>query len=135
MRRILNEYASDTTTQCIRVRVITRYLPEQSDAGRGIRMFSYTVRISNEGHVAAQLLSRSWAITDAWGHRREVKGPGVVGDQPRIEPGQEFEYTSFCPLATASGKMVGSYEMVTDSGDHFSVAIGEFHLCEPTALN
>jgi ApaG protein len=130
-----DEFASDVTTDGIRIRVKTRFLPEQSDAKRGIRVFSYTIKISNEGALAAKLLSRHWVISDSWGHEREVRGPGVVGEQPRLEPGDEFEYTSFCPLPTPRGSMRGTYDMVRDDGETFLARIDEFHLFEPSGLN
>lgn len=127
----MNEFASDLMTDGIRVRVRTKYLPEQSDPVRGIRVFAYTIHISNEGNEPAKLLNRHWIIKDSWGHVREVRGPGVVGEQPRIEPGQAYEYTSFCPLPTPQGSMRGSYDMVRDSGQRFDVQVGEFFLFEP----
>ena len=127
----MNEFASDLVTDGIRVRVRTKYLPEQSDSIRGIRVFAYTIRISNEGEEPAKLLNRHWIISDSWGHVREVRGPGVVGEQPRIEPGQAFEYTSFCPLPTTQGSMRGSYDMVRDDGERFDVRVGEFYFFEP----
>jgi len=131
----MTEFASDLTTDGIRVRVLTKFLPEQSDPVRGIRVFAYTIRISNEGPSPAKLLHRHWVIRDSWGHTREVRGPGVVGEQPRIEPGEEFEYTSFCPLPTPQGTMSGSYAMVRDDGQRFDVSIGEFFLFEPRETN
>jgi ApaG protein len=102
---------------------------------RGIRVFAYTIRISNEGSSPAKLLSRHWVIKDSWGQTREVKGPGVVGEQPRLEPGEEFEYTSFCPLSTPRGTMSGSYAMARDVGQRFNVGVGEFFLFEPGEAN
>ncbi len=131
----MSQFASDLLTDGIRVRVQTKYLPEQSDPVRGIRVFAYTIRISNEGQAPAKLLNRHWIIKDSWGHTREVRGPGVVGEQPRLEPGEEFEYTSFCPLPTSQGSMCGTYDMVRDDGQHFPVGVGEFFLFEPTNLN
>lgn len=131
----MNGFASDLVTHGIRVRVQTKYLPEQSDPVRGIRVFAYTIRISNEGGVPAKLVDRHWIITDSWGHTREVRGPGVVGEQPRLEPGDEFEYTSFCPLPTPQGRMRGSYGMVRDDGSRFDVGVAEFFLFEPTNVN
>ena len=96
--------------------------------------FLYTVQISNQGSETVQLLTRHWIITDATGHVEEVKGPGVVGEQPVLGPGQSFEYTSGCPLPTPFGSMRGTYQMVTTGGDRFDVQIAEFTLSEPTAL-
>jgi len=131
----MNEFASDMITDGVRVRVRTKFLPEQSDPVRGIRVFAYTIRISNEGPAPAKLLNRRWVIKDSWGHTREVRGPGVVGEQPRIEPGQEYEYTSFCPLPTTQGSMQGSYDMQRDDGKRFDVSVGEFFLFEPSGMN
>lgn len=131
----MNEFASDLTTDGIRIRVQAKFLPEQSDPVRGIRVFAYTIRISNEGPAPAKLLNRHWVIKDSWGHTREVRGPGVVGEQPRLEPGQEFEYTSFCPLPTPQGTMSGSYGMVRDDGERFDARVGEFFLFEPSQAN
>ncbi|MFW5740007.1 MAG: Co2+/Mg2+ efflux protein ApaG [Myxococcota bacterium] len=127
----MNEFASDSLTEGIRVLVRTKFLPEQSDPVRGIRVFAYTILIANEGTQPAKLLNRHWFIKDTWGHVREVRGPGVVGEQPRLEPGDAFEYTSFCPLPTPQGSMHGTYEMVRDSGERFDARVGEFFLFEP----
>jgi ApaG protein len=96
---------SDTVTEGIRVRVSPAYHRDQSAPERGRWFFSYTIQISNESETTAKLLSRTWRITDGNGAVEEVRGPGVVGRQPRLEPGQAFEYTSFCPLPTPIGSM------------------------------
>lgn len=111
------------------------HLPEQSDAAAGRYAFSYTITITNTGAVAAQLVSRHWIITDADGTVREVRGPGVVGEQPTLEPGQSFTYTSACPLETPFGTMHGTYQMVTTSGERFDAEIAPFSLGEPHAIN
>lgn len=131
----MEQFGSEAITRGIRIRVTTRYLPDRSDPTRGVRVFGYRVRIANFGDSAARLVGRHWIITDGWGNENEVRGPGVVGQQPRIEPGQEFEYTSFCPLPTPTGSMRGSYQMVDDDGSEFDAAIDTFHLAEPGPLN
>ena len=98
-------------------------------------MFAYTVSIANEGTDTVQLLSRRWVITDANGEVEEVEGPGVVGAQPVLRPGESFEYTSACPLRTAFGTMHGTYVMVTDGGDKFDAEIAAFSLSTPYAVN
>ncbi len=131
----MERFGSEATTRGIRVRVFTTYLPEHSDPVRGQRVFGYRVQIANLGEQAATLLSRHWIITDAWGNVQHVTGPGVVGKQPRLEPGEEFEYSSFCPLPTPSGTMRGAYQMVADDGEHFDADIATFHLAEPGLVN
>ena len=124
---------SEAVTDGLRVEVEARYAPELS--GPGQWFFLYTIRISNESHETCQLLSRHWRISDATGQVQEVRGPGVVGEQPVLEPGQSFEYTSGCPLQTPMGTMEGSYEMVTEDGDHFDAQVALFSLREPGALH
>ncbi len=119
----------------IRVRVRTRYLEPQSDPGDDVFAFSYTVEIRNEGTVAAKLLSRHWIITDAEGRVQEVRGPGVVGEQPRIPPGDSFTYSSGAVIATPVGSMRGSYHMVDDAGREFEAPIAPFTLARPGALH
>ena len=98
-------------------------------------MFHYTVRITNRGDETVQLLSRHWIITDAAGHIEEVKGPGVVGTQPVLAPGEGFQYSSRSQLKTSSGVMRGTYQMVTADGDHFDVEIAPFALHEPYTVH
>jgi ApaG protein len=124
---------STAVTQSIRVTVNARFLPEQSANGRWA--FAYTVRIENLGQVPAQLKSRHWIITDGNGKREEVKGDGVVGNQPILRPGQKFEYTSGAVLQTPHGSMQGSYRMVTEDGRQFDAQIAPFTLSRPGALN
>ena len=100
-----------------------------------IRDSLYTVRITNEGTSTAQLLTRHWIITDATGKVEEVKGPGVIGEQPVLQQGQSFEYTSGCPLTTPFGSMRGTYQMKTPDGDEFDAEIEEFILREPHAMH
>jgi ApaG protein len=124
---------SDAVTEGIRVRVKIAYRQDRSEPGRWL--FTYTVRIANEGERPAQLLARHWVITDANGDREEVVGDGVVGNQPKLEPGQHFEYTSFCILKTPHGSMRGTYRMVRPDGSEFLAEIAPFPLVVPGALN
>lgn len=126
---------SEATTRGVRVEVEPTWLPEQSDIKHGLWMFAYRVRITNIGGEPVQLLSRHWIITDANGHVEEVRGPGVVGKQPVIPPGQSYEYESGCPLPTAMGTMHGSYQMVTRNGERFDATIAPFTLAEPLSVN
>jgi ApaG protein len=126
---------SDTTTNGIRVRVVSEFLPERSSPREDQYVFAYHITISNVGSEAAQLISRHWIITNADGETDEVQGPGVVGEQPLLGPGEEFEYTSFCPLKTNVGAMHGSYTMVTKGGQVFEARIAPFTLAVPNALN
>ncbi len=121
----------EAVTERIRVRVEPDYQEEQSSPDESYFFWAYTVEISNQGDSAVELRSRFWQITDAQGHREEVRGPGVVGLTPRIEPGDTFTYTSGCPLRTPSGIMVGSYQMVDAEGRMFDVAIPAFSLDSP----
>ena len=115
--------------------VRTRYLPEQSSPLSSRYAFAYTIRIENEGRVAAQLRTRHWIITDATGKVEEVRGPGVVGQQPQLRPGEHFEYTSGCALRTPRGEMRGTYQMQRPDGAMFDAAIATFELCMPHSLN
>jgi ApaG protein len=124
---------SSCVTDGIRVDVQSTYRPDRSEPGRWL--FSYTVRIANEGETTAQLLARHWIITDAEGNREEVVGDGVVGHQPRLEPGQQFEYTSYCVLRTPHGSMHGTYQLVREDGSRFDAQIAPFPLLAPGALN
>ena len=110
------------------VRVQTRFLPEQSEPGEPMYAFAYTITVRNTGQVAAQLVARHWIITDARGHVEEVKGLGVVGQQPLLQPGEAFQYTSGCRLRTASGTMHGSYFCVAEDGARFEAPIALFVL-------
>ena len=126
---------SEATTRGVVVAVRSGYVPERSQPAKNRWFFSYRIRISNRGSIPVQLLNRHWVITDALDRVEEVRGPGVVGEQPRLAPGESFEYTSFCPLATPFGTMEGSYEMVTENGERFWAKIGRFTLSEPMAVN
>jgi ApaG protein len=126
---------SDTTTRGVRVEVRTTYVPERSSPAESQYFFAYRIRISNRGEETVQLLSRHWIISDGEGNTEHVRGPGVVGEQPVLEPGEAFEYTSFCPLPTPIGSMHGTYQMVTAGGSAFEAEIAPFSLAVPTALN
>ncbi len=125
---------SDTTTRGVRVQVQPRYMPEQSDPKAGKYLFAYHITIENHGAETVQLVSRHWIITDGDGDKAEVKGAGVVGEQPRLAPGESFEYTSACPLSTPVGTMQGSFQMVTDNGHQFDALINPFRLALPGIL-
>jgi ApaG protein len=119
----------------IQVAVQVRFLADQSDEADDRFVFAYTITVTNEGEHAVQLLSRHWIITDANAHIQEVKGKGVVGEQPIIKPGQSFEYTSGTVLATQVGTMTGSYKMQVLDGGEFTVAIPQFVLSVPRVLH
>jgi ApaG protein len=127
--------SSTASTQGIQVSVQSRYLPEQSSPAERRYVFAYTVRVENRGMTPAQLRSRHWVITDGNGEVEEVRGPGVVGKQPRLNPGESFEYTSGCVLKTAHGTMRGSYQMYRDDGGSFDAEIAAFSLSLPATLN
>ncbi len=122
-------------TPHIQVDVTATYVPAESRPEDNYHFFAYKISIKNTGNHTAQLMSRHWTIVDGLGRIEEVRGPGVVGLQPKIHPGQTFEYESACPLNTSSGSMKGSYQMVSDTGDTFSVDIPEFYLIAPQALH
>ena len=119
----------------IEISVETQFLPEQSDPAGDRYFFAYRIHITNIGSVAAQLVSRHWIITDAEGKIEEVRGLGVVGNQPLLQPGESFEYSSGCPLPTPVGTMKGSYQMVAEDGTRFDVPIAEFVLAMPRTLH
>jgi ApaG protein len=119
------------TTRNIRVSVQPFYLEEQSSPEEDRFVWAYRVNIENQGGETVQLINRHWRITDKLGRLQEVKGPGVVGEQPVLKPGDAFEYTSGCPLTTPSGIMAGSYEMTTDGGESFDIEIPAFSLDSP----
>lgn len=110
--------------------VKARYIAEESSPGENQYIFAYDIRIINENPEIIQLLHRHWIITDALGRVEEVKGPGVIGRQPRLRPGEAHEYSSFCPLPTPFGSMRGSYRMMRDSGEIFDVEVPLFSLVE-----
>ena len=125
---------SEALTHGIRVEVEARYSADHSRPGNQW-FFLYTVTIGNEGEDTVQLVSRRWVITDGAGEVEEVEGPGVVGEQPVLEPGDSYQYTSGCPLPTPFGSMEGSYQMVTGSGGSFDAEIAPFLLREPAAIH
>jgi ApaG protein len=119
----------------IQVVTSTIYVESESAPEEYRYFFAYKIQIKNHGHSSAQLMSRHWIITDALGHIEEVRGPGVVGLQPKISGGQSFEYDSACPLRTSSGTMKGTYHFLDDDGESFEVPIPEFYLIAPTAVH
>lgn len=119
------------STRGIEVKVESFYLPERSDPGEAHYVWGYRIVIANHSPERVQLLSRYWHITDANGKVEEVQGAGVVGEQPELDPGDEFEYTSGCPLATPSGVMVGRYTLVNERGELFDADIPAFSLDMP----
>ncbi|MBY0510753.1 MAG: Co2+/Mg2+ efflux protein ApaG [Rhodospirillaceae bacterium] len=121
----------EKVTRNISVSVRPFYLEDQSSPGEDRFVWAYRVNIQNRGAETVQLLRRHWRITDKHGRLQEVKGPGVVGEQPVLKPGESFEYTSGCPLATPSGIMAGSYQMSTTGGEHFDIEIPAFSLDSP----
>ena len=131
----LHASASEAITNTVRVEVESQFVPERSQPFEHLWHFMYTVRITNEGDDAVQLISRHWIITDATGHTQEVRGPGVVGEQPLLNPGESFQYSSNCELTTSTGVMKGTYQMVTEDGDHFDVEIAPFALHEPYTVH
>ena len=125
---------SDSRYQ-VDVSVATRYLPEQSSPEQNRFAFAYTVTIHNNGAVAAKLLSRHWIITDGDGRVQEVRGAGVVGQQPHLQPGENHVYSSGTVMATKVGNMQGSYQMLADDGKRFDAVIAPFRLAMPGALH
>ena len=119
-------------TRKILVEVRPAYVVERSDPSQDYYFFAYHVRITNQGDSRVQLLARHWLIKDGFGKIEEVRGPGVVGLQPKLKPGEVFEYSSFCPLPTPTGSMRGTYMMVDDKGEQIDVEIPQFLLAEPS---
>ncbi len=119
----------------IAIEVETQYLPEQSEPDEDRYFFAYSITVTNTGSLPAQLISRHWIITDAEGKVEEVRGLGVVGQQPLLKPGESFEYSSGCPLATPVGTMKGSYQMVAEDGTRFEALVPEFVLAMPRTLH
>ena len=131
----LHASSSEAVTNHVRVEVASQYAPEQSQPFQQQWFFYYTVHITNEGEEPVQLVSRHWVITDATGHVEDVKGPGVIGEQPVLAPGESFQYTSGCPLRTSTGVMRGTYQMVTVDGEPFDIEIAPFALHEPYTVH
>lgn len=119
---------SEAITRNIRVEVLSRYSPEHSQPLNDDFVFQYTVRITNQGEKTVQLVSRHWVITDGLDRIREVKGQGVVGEQPVLAPGESYKYSSWCPLKTPTGMMHGTYQMVDPDGGQFDIEIAPFAL-------
>ncbi len=126
---------SEAVTRGVYVSVESEFVPERSDPENDAFFFAYHVTIRNDGQTPVQLISRHWIITDGSGKEQEVKGPGVVGKQPRLLPGEQFEYSSACPLSTQIGSMHGSYQMVDEDGEEFDARIAPFTLAMPGALH
>jgi ApaG protein len=126
---------STATTEGFRISVSTQYVANQSAPQSKRYVFAYTIRIENSGSVTAQLKSRHWIITDGNGKVEEVRGPGVIGQQPLLRPGEHFEYTSGCVLETPRGTMRGTYQMKCPDGRAFDAAIAPFDLTLPYSLN
>lgn len=126
---------SEALTNGVRIRVVPEYLESESSPRQNFWMHIYHVTISNEGNDVVQLVSRHWIITNGKGEVEQVRGPGVIGKQPILKPGQSFQYTSGCPLNTSMGTMHGSYQMVTEEGSCFDAVISPFTLAEPGTLN
>jgi ApaG protein len=122
---------SDTTTEGVRVGATAYFLPEESDPTDRKYLFGYTIVIKNDSEQPVQLVSRHWMIIDGNGNQEDVRGPGVVGQTPRLAPGQAFKYQSFCPLKTPWGTMEGEYQMRRDDGTTLQVKIGRFYLTAP----
>lgn len=128
-------FTSEATTQGVRVSVASEYAAERSRPDQGHWFFLYTITIANHSTVTVQLISRHWVITDGDGNVEEVRGPGVVGEQPVLGPGQSFTYTSGCPLRTPFGTMEGTYQMVTADAQGFDVRIAPFTLSGPYTVH
>ena len=128
-------FPHSATTRDITVRVSVSYLPEQSEPGKGRWFWAYHVRIENQGARAVQLVSREWTISDSRGARHEVRGEGVVGEQPVLEPAGSFDYVSGCPLSTPTGSMEGRYFMIAADGSNFEVVIPRFPLVAPAVTS
>ncbi len=126
---------SEAVTRGVRVAVLARYDRQRSQPARGLWFFLYTITITNESKETVQLLTRHWIITDAEGRIEEVRGEGVVGETPTLDPGDSHTYTSGCPLATEFGSMQGSYGMVAESGEQFDAEVAEFVLSPPYTVH
>ncbi len=128
-------FTSEAVTRGVRVFVHSQYAPERSDPARNQWFFLYTITITNDGDETVQLLTRHWIITDGDGRIEEVRGPGVVGKQPILKPGESFEYTSGCPLTTPFGVMEGTYQMISEAGERFDAKVAPFTLSEPYTVH
>jgi ApaG protein len=128
-------FESEALTRGVRVNVRSEFAPKRSDRTKNQWFFLYTITITNEGTDTVQLLTRHWIITDGSGRIEEVRGPGVVGKQPILAPGESFEYTSGCPLETPFGMMEGTYQMIAEGGERFDAKIAPFTLSEPYTVH
>jgi len=128
-------FTSEATTRGVRVEVVSEFSPARSRVHEHQWFFLYTITITNDGDEPVQLVSRHWIITDDAGHVEEVRGPGVVGEQPVLAPNESYTYTSGCPLSTPSGIMEGAYQMVTRSGEEFDAKIAPFTLSQPYTVH
>ena len=137
MSGLRSEFApvSEAVTNNVRVEVLSRYSPENSRPGQFAWAFEYTIRITNLGNEKVQLISRHWIITDAVEKVEEVKGPGVVGEQPVLGPGESFKYSSWCRLGTSTGFMRGTYQMMDADGGSFDIVIAPFGLKAPYTVH
>lgn len=127
--------SNDSNKYCIEVHPVAEFIPDQSNPDENRYLFAYTITIRNIGAVPAQLVSRHWIITDAHNEVQEVRGLGVVGKQPLLQPGESFQYTSGSALPTPVGTMKGTYQMVAEDGTHFNAEIPEFTLAVPRVLH
>ena len=132
---VWNSRMADSKKYEISVKTHVEYVPDQSDVDLGKFVFAYTITITNTGSVTAQLISRHWVITDATDQVQEVRGLGVIGEQPLLKPGESFEYTSGCVIATPVGAMHGSYQMTAEDGTKFDAPVAEFTLNMPRVLH
>jgi ApaG protein len=128
-------FTSEVVTRNVRVAVRSEYAPDRSRPGEQQWFFLYTITITNQGTETVQLLTRHWIITDGDGRIEEVRGPGVVGQQPVLNPGEAFTYTSGCPLTTSFGMMEGTYQMTNAAGEQFDIKIAPFTLSEPYTVH
>jgi ApaG protein len=135
MNQRMHASSSEAVTNNVRVEVESQYAPDHSQPFEQHWFFHYTVRITNEGEDTVQLISRHWFVADAAGHTDEYQGPGVVGEQPVLVPGESFTYTSGCTIKTANGVMRGTFAMISESGEHFDVEIAPFALQEPYTIH
>jgi ApaG protein len=130
-QRLIEALMYSCVTRDIEITVLPEFVPERSDVGEGHYFWAYTVEIANQSDITVQVTARHWKITDANGQIEEVKGTGVVGEQPVLKPGETFRYTSGCPLTTSSGIMAGSYQVVDEAGNIFDVEVPTFSLDSP----
>ena len=128
-------FSSEAVTRGVKIHAEPEFDPTRSRPEESLWFFLYTVTIENQGSETVQLLSRHWVITDEENRVEEVRGPGVVGEQPVLQPGESFRYTSGCPLKTATGSMHGTYQMINADGESFDAVIAPFTLSEPYTVN